>query len=131
MRTGMLAFATAFLRPGDEVLVMEPFFDQYRAQIFFNGGVPVFVPIRAPAHAAQSNVTAAEWRVDMAELRAAVTPRTKMIWLNTPHNPIGKVFDEAELRQIGELAQGFNLMILSDEVVSRTRRPAAMRKDGG
>jgi kynurenine aminotransferase len=133
----MFAFATAFLQPGDEVILFEPcaslgpvhvrhfslplstsVFDQYIAQVNFNGGTPVFVPIRAPAAAATSTVSASEWKLDLDELRAAITPKTKMIWINTPHNPIGKVFDEEELRGIGKVAEEADLMILSDEVVS-------------
>lgn len=116
-------------------------FDQYTAQVTFNQGVPVFVPIRAPAAASTSTVSAADWKVDLDELRAAITPKTKMIWVNvglsslitqksvpkltyafnpfqTPHNPIGKVFDEEELRAIGKIAEEHNLLILADEVVS-------------
>ncbi|KAL8290516.1 hypothetical protein RQP46_002774 [Phenoliferia psychrophenolica] len=93
---GMYAYAAAFIRPGDEVILFEPYFDQYTAQVTFNGGVPVFVPIHAPAAASTSNVSAADWK--------------------TPHNPVGKVFDEEELRAIGNIAEEHDLMILSDEV---------------
>ncbi len=113
---GMYAYATAFLNPGDEVIVVEPFFDQYIAQIKFNGGTPVYVPLRAPKEASTGVVSANDWKVDMAELAAAVTPKTKQIWINTPHNPSGKVFSEDELRAIGNLAEKHDLMILSDEV---------------
>jgi kynurenine aminotransferase len=54
----------------------------------------------------------------MNELESKVTPKTKMIVLNTPHNPVGKVFDESELREIGNIAKKHDLLILSDEVVS-------------
>ncbi|KWU44639.1 PLP-dependent transferase [Rhodotorula sp. JG-1b] len=113
---GMYAFAAAFIRPGDEVIILEPFFDQYVPQVTFNGGVPVFVPIRAPKGASEHNVPASEWKVDLDELRAAITPRTKMIFFNTPQNPIGKVFSEEELRGIGKVAEEHDLLILSDEV---------------
>ncbi|POY76012.1 hypothetical protein BMF94_0735 [Rhodotorula taiwanensis] len=113
---GMYAFAAAFIRPGDEVIILEPFFDQYVPQVTFNGGVPVFVPIRAPKGADAHNVPASEWKVDLDELRAAITPRTKMIFFNTPQNPIGKVFSEDELRGIGKIAEEHDLLILSDEV---------------
>jgi len=112
----MYAYAAAFLNPGDEVIVIEPFFDQYIAQIKFNGGTPVYVPLRAPKEASTGIVSANDWKVDINELAAAVTPKTKQIWINTPHNPSGKVFDEDELRAIGNLAEKHDLMILSDEV---------------
>ncbi|KAM0749870.1 PLP-dependent transferase [Meredithblackwellia eburnea MCA 4105] len=113
---GMYAFAAAFIRPDDEVILFEPYFDQYTAQVTFNGGKPIFVPIRAPKAAATSTVSAAEWKIDLDELRAAITPKTKMIWINTPHNPVGKVFDEEELRAIGKIAEEHDLLILADEV---------------
>ncbi|KAI5477076.1 hypothetical protein MNV49_006875 [Pseudohyphozyma bogoriensis] len=113
---GMYAFATAFIQPDDEVILFEPFFDQYLAQIRFNRGKPVFVPIRAPDAATSSTVNASEWKIDIDELRAAITPKTKMIWINTPHNPIGKVFTEDELRAIGKVAEEHDLLICADEV---------------
>ncbi|GAA5973367.1 hypothetical protein JCM11641_003095 [Rhodosporidiobolus odoratus] len=113
---GMYAFSAAFTCPGDEIIIFEPFFDQYVPQVTFNGGTPVFVPIRAPSAATTSNVQASEWKIDLDELRNAITPKTKMIWLNTPQNPIGKVFDEDELRAIGKIAEEHDLIIVSDEV---------------
>jgi kynurenine aminotransferase len=82
-----------------------------------NGGKPVYVPLRAPANAATQNISSSEWHLDIDELRSKVTSRTKMIVLNTPHNPIGKVFSEDELRAIGKVAEDHDLIILTDEVV--------------
>lgn len=116
---GMYAAFTAFLNPGDETIVFEPFFDQYIPNIELPGGVVKRVPLRAPVDADQRVVNASEWTFNLAELEAAITARTKIIVLNTPHNPIGKVFNETELRQIGDLAVKHNIIILSDEVYDR------------
>jgi kynurenine aminotransferase len=86
-----------------------------------NGGVPVYCPIRLDKKQANKRVVpSSAWRVDMNELRSKITPRTKAIILNTPQNPIGKVFDEQEIREIGKIAKEHNLLIISDEVVSST-----------
>lgn len=82
-----------------------------------NGGKPVFVPLRAPAHAANQTISSHEWVLDIDELQSKITDKTKMIVLNTPHNPVGKVFDEEELLAIGRVAEEHDLIILSDEVV--------------
>ena len=83
-----------------------------------NGGKPVYVPLRPPADSEERVVSSHEWKLDIEELRSKITPKTKIIVLNTPHNPIGKVFDEEELRNIGQVAKDHNLIILSDEVVN-------------
>lgn len=83
-----------------------------------NGGKPVYVPLRPPADSAERVISSHEWTLDINELESKITPKTKMIVLNTPHNPVGKVFDENELRAIGQVAKKHNLIILSDEVVS-------------
>jgi kynurenine aminotransferase len=124
----------AFLDPGNEVIVFEPYFDQYMASIIFNGGKPVFVPLHPPEVHGKSNASA--WTIDFEELeyclpprldclhahkwnyRRAITPQTKMLVLNTPHNPIGKVFTRKELEQIAALAIKYNFLVMSDEVVS-------------
>src|SRR4051794_33421694 len=83
-----------------------------------NGGVPVFVPLRPPAISARERIGSSDWRLDIAELRSKITSRTKILVINTPHNPVGKVFSEDELVEIGKVAEEHNLLILSDEVVS-------------
>src|ERR1700738_255952 len=98
----MFSVFAAFLDDGDEVIVMEPYFDQYISNIEMNGGKIVYVPIRPPA--AQNTHSASEWTLDMVELAQKCTPRTKMIVLNTPHNPLGKVFSKSELEAIGRIA---------------------------
>ncbi|KAL1709204.1 pyridoxal phosphate-dependent transferase [Schizophyllum commune] len=112
---GQYSVFTAFLEQGDEVIMFEPFFDQYLPSVTFNGGKPVYVPLHPPSHD-KANATSGDWTIDLAELRAAVTPKTKMIILNTPHNPVGKVFTKEELEGIAAVAEENNLLVMSDEV---------------
>ncbi|KAJ7228781.1 pyridoxal phosphate-dependent transferase [Mycena pura] len=112
---GMYSVFVAFLEAGDEVIMFEPFFDQYLPSVTFNGGKPVYVPLHPPA-ASNKSPTSNEWSIDLVELRNAITPRTKMIIVNTPHNPVGKVFTREELQGIAALAKEFNLLVMSDEV---------------
>ncbi len=91
--------------PGDEVIVFEPMYDSYSACISMAGGVRVPVLLNAPDYA-----------VDLTALRHAVTPRTKAILVNSPHNPTGKVFSRLELSAIAELAVKHDLLVISDEV---------------
>jgi len=95
----------ALVEPGDEVIALEPYYDSYAACIAMAGGVRVPVTLRAP-----------DFRPDLAALRAAVTPRTRMILLNTPHNPTGTVLTRAELTAIAELACARDLLVVTDEV---------------
>src|SRR5271156_1081476 len=83
-----------------------------------NGGKIVYVPIRPPAAKNLTTHSAAEWKLDIEELKSKVTARTKIIVLNTPHNPLGKVFSKEELEAIGKVAIEEDLLIVSDEVVS-------------
>lgn len=116
---GMLSAFMAFVEPGDEVIVFEPFFDQYISNIEMPGGKVVYVPLHPPARGATTNTSAAEWSLDMSELEAAITDKTRMIVLNSPHNPIGKVFNKDELLAIANLCVKHNIIILSDEVYDR------------
>lgn len=116
---GMYSAFTAFLSEGDEVIVIEPFFDQYISNIQLPGGKVVFVPLHPPADADVRTSSAGEWKLNMDELKAAISPRTKMIVLNSPQNPTGKVFSREELLAIGELCVEHNILILSDEVYDR------------
>ncbi len=95
----------ALVEPGDEVIAFEPYYDSYAACIALAGGTRVPVTLRAP-----------DFRPDLDELRAAVTPRTRLILLNTPHNPTGTVFTRDELTAIAELACERDLLVICDEV---------------
>jgi kynurenine aminotransferase len=83
------------------------------------GGKIVYVPLHPPAKGATETSSAGEWSIDFKELEAAITSRTKMIVINTPHNPVGKVFSKDELEKIGALCVKNNIIILSDEVYDR------------
>ncbi|KAL6307325.1 PLP-dependent transferase [Sparassis latifolia] len=111
---GQYAALTAFIDPGDEVIMLEPFFELYLPTIVFNGGKPVYVPLHPISDPASPNKRT--WTLDFDELRRAITPRTKMIMLNSPHNPLGKVFNREELEGIADIAEEFNLLVMSDEV---------------
>ena len=91
--------------PGAEVVALDPFYDSYRAGAALAGARLVGVPLRPP-----------EWRFDPGELAAAVTPRTRVLLLNTPHNPTGRVLDRAELEAVAAVAAEHDLAVISDEV---------------
>ncbi len=91
--------------PGDEVVALDPFYDSYRAGAALAGARLVGVPLRPP-----------EWRFDADELAAAVSDRTRVLLLNTPHNPTGRVLDRAELDQIARVCVERDLVAISDEV---------------
>ena len=111
----LTAALIALLEPGDEVVLFEPMYDSYAAAVAMAGGVLRPVPLRPPAVAA-GEVSSAPWTFDEAELRAAVTPRARLLLLNTPHNPTGKVFTPAELAVVADVAQAADLLVLTDEV---------------
>ena len=91
--------------PGDEVVALDPFYDSYRAGAAFAGARLVGVPLQPP-----------EWRFDAAELAAAVTDRTRVLLLNTPHNPSGRVLERGELEAIARVCVQHDLVAISDEV---------------
>jgi len=95
----------ALVEPGDEVIAFEPYYDSYAACIAMAGGTRVPVTLRPP-----------DFRPDLAALRSAITPRTRLILLNSPHNPTGSVFSRAELTEIAELACERDLLVVADEV---------------
>src|SRR4051795_16317 len=112
----------ALTGPGDEVVLFEPYYDSYAACVALAGATRRTVTIRRDGK---------DWAFDPAELERAVTPRTKAIVLNTPHNPTGKVFDTGELAIIADLAIRHDLIVIADEVYEhllfdgRTHTPIA------
>ncbi len=96
---------TALINPGDEVIVLEPFYDSYVASIKMAGGIPVPVTMHAP-----------DFTIDKKELENAISPKTKLIILNNPHNPTGKVWSREELLDVSLLVEKNDLYLLSDEV---------------
>ena len=95
----------AVVRPGDEVIVLEPCYDSYVPAIELAGGTPVVVSLTFPQYA-----------VDWDAMRRAVTPRTRMIMINSPHNPTGAVLGPADIDRLSALVDGSRILILSDEV---------------
>jgi methionine transaminase len=98
------AFA-AVLRAGDEVILLDPCYDSYAPAIELNGGVPVRIPLRLPSFA-----------VDWQRVRDSVTSRTRMILVNSPHNPSGAVFARSDLDTLAEIVRDSDILVLSDEV---------------
>lgn len=96
---------TTVLQPGDEVIVFEPAYDSYIPNIQVNGAVPVLIDLQFP-----------DYRIDWNEVRSKITSRTRMIMLNTPHNPTGAVLREDDIQQLRAVVKDTNILILSDEV---------------
>src|SRR3954453_424525 len=100
----MIATCLALVDPGDEVIVFEPYYENYGPDAILSGAVPRHVTLHEP-----------DWSIDEAELRAAFSDRTRAIVVNTPHNPSGKVFARDELTLISELAQRYDAIVVTDE----------------
>ena len=107
---GMIASMMAVIDPGDEVVVFEPFYENYGPDAIISGAVPRYVTLHEP-----------DWRIDEHELRAAFGPRTRGIVVNSPHNPTGKVFGRAELELIAELCQAYDAVAFTDEIYEHIR----------
>ncbi|MFE2886437.1 pyridoxal phosphate-dependent aminotransferase [Streptomyces graminifolii] len=105
----------ALVEPGDEVIALEPYYDSYAACIAMAGGTRVPVTLR-PSEAPRDGVAQRHFRLDLDELRAAVTDRTRLLLINTPHNPTGTVLTREELAAIAELAVERDLLVITDEV---------------
>lgn len=101
----MIATMLGLVDPGDEVIVFEPFYENYGPDAILSGAVPRYVTLHHP-----------DWSIDEAQLRAAFGPRTRAIIVNTPHNPTGKVFSRDELTLIAELCQQHDVICVTDEI---------------
>ena len=102
---GIAAALLGLVDPGDEVVVLEPYYDSYVAMMQMAGAVRRPVTLRAP-----------HFRLDVDELRAAITPRTRFVLLNSPHNPTGTVLTRAELQAVADVAVEHDLVVITDEV---------------
>lgn len=114
----LFASILAFVNPGDEVIIIEPAFDAYAPMVALAQGTSVFVPLRRQTAdaVAQGSTTATSFALDMAEFESKISNRTKLLVLNTPNNPLGKVYSRDELARIAELCIGHNILVLADEV---------------
>ena len=101
----LLTTVLAVVHPGDEVIVIEPVYDSYVPSIELAGGVPVLVAMDAPDYA-----------LPFERIAAAITPKTRLIMLNTPHNPTGTIWREADMHKLEEILRGTDVLICADEV---------------
>ncbi|WP_437296576.1 methionine aminotransferase [Sorangium sp. So ce426] len=102
---GIFSTITAFVRPGDEVILFQPCYDSYAPAVLLNGGTPVFVTLRFP-----------EYRVDWDEVRRAITPRTRLLLINSPHNPTGTALSADDMRELARVVDGRDVVVVGDEV---------------
>jgi methionine transaminase len=102
---GIFTAVATFIRPGDEVILFEPAYDSYEPAVSTAGGKPVFVPLELP-----------DYHVDWRKVQAAITPRTRMIILNTPHNPTATVLSAEDMRVLEAMLRNTDIVVVSDEV---------------
>jgi aminotransferase len=106
----MMATMLALVNEGDEVIIFQPFYENYGPDALLTGATPVWVRLRAP-----------DWHFDPDELRRAFSPRTRALILNTPNNPTGRVFTRSELELIAELCQKHGAYVFADEIYEYIR----------
>jgi methionine aminotransferase len=102
---GIFTAIAAMVRPGDEVILFEPAYDSYAPAIEVNGGKPVFVQLKFP-----------DYSIDWQEVQSAITPKTRMIVVNTPNNPTASVFSAEDLRMLEGMLRDTGIVVVSDEV---------------
>lgn len=104
----IFAIISAFISPGDEVILFDPAYDSYDPAIRLNGGIPIQINLEYP-----------DFTIDWDLVRKKISLKTKMIMVNTPHNPSGSVFSQNDLNELERIALQHNLLVLSDEVYDR------------
>lgn len=96
---------SAFIRPGDEVIVLKPAYDCYEPAVTVNGGTIIPIQLKAPLY-----------KVNWSAVERAITPKTKMLFINTPHNPTGTILDKEDMVELSRILKGTDIILLSDEV---------------
>ena len=96
---------SAFIRPGDEVIVLKPAYDCYEPAVTVNGGTIVPIQLKAPLY-----------KVNWSAVERAITTKTKMLFINTPHNPTGTILDKEDMMELSRILKGTDIILLSDEV---------------
>lgn len=96
---------TSVLQPGDEVIIFQPGYDSYMPNVLINGAVPILIPLQYP-----------DYSINWEAVRKAITPRTRMIMLNSPHNPTGAILRQRDIESLRTIVRGTDIFILSDEV---------------
>jgi methionine aminotransferase len=106
----LFAAVTALVRPGDEVVIFQPAYDSYVPAVQLSGGIPRFVTLRYPRYA-----------IDWDEVRRKVSARTRLVMINTPHNPTGMVWSPADMAELANVLEGTDAIVVSDEVYEHIR----------
>jgi len=112
----MMATMIAIIDPGDEVVIFEPFYENYGPDAILSGATPRYVTLHEPEAAAAPGTPQSDWWFDPEELAAAFNDKTKAIIINTPNNPTGKVFSKDELEMIATLCRKWDAIAISDEI---------------
>jgi methionine transaminase len=107
---GLFTAITAFIKQGDEVILIEPAYDSYAPSVQVCGGLVVPYRLVSPTEEAP------QYSIDWAVFKALISPKTRMIIINTPHNPTGKTLKDSDLRELDKITEGSEILVLSDEV---------------